>query len=88
MTFWTYTLSSGQLTLDSTDGASFISIQTAPADGVCTVLGGISFKGLPSNAVTLSLGQGVNFSASSPSSPLNGIVITWVAGTTDLLIGF
>jgi hypothetical protein len=88
MTFFTYTLTSGSLELNSSDGASFISIQTDPANGVCNVLGGIPFKGMQPNAVPLSLGQGLNFSASSPSSPLNAITITWVAGTIDVIIGF
>ena len=88
MTFFTYTLSSGSLVIDATDYAFFVSIQTDPASGVCTVLGGIPFKGIPSSAVTLGLGQGVNFSASSPASPLSGITITWVTGTIDIIIGF
>jgi hypothetical protein len=88
MTFFTYTLSSGSLVIDANDYAFFISIQTDPAVGSCTVLGGVAFKGLPPNAVGLSLGQGINFASSSPSSPLSGITITWVAGTIDIIIGF
>ena len=88
MTFFTYTLSSGSLVIDANDYAFFVSIQTDPASGNVTVLGGIPFKGIPSSAVTLSLGQGVNFAASSPASPLSGITITWVAGTIDIIIGF
>jgi hypothetical protein len=88
MTFWTYTLSSGSLVLNGSEGASFISIQTDPANGSCTVLGGIPFKGLQPVAVPLSIGQGINLSANSPVSPLAGITITWVAGTIDIIVGF
>ena len=88
MTFFTYTLSSGSLTINANDFAFFVSIQTDPASGACNVLGGIPFQGLQPNAVPLSLGQGINFSATSPSSPLSGITITWVSGTIDIIIGF
>jgi hypothetical protein len=88
MTFWTYTLSSGSIVLNGTEGASFISIQTDPANGSCTVLGGIPFQGLQPVAVPLSIGQGINFSANTPASPLAGITITWVAGTIDIIVGF
>jgi hypothetical protein len=55
---------------------------------VCTVNGNIPFKGLPSQAVTLGSGEGINISALSPASPLDGITITHVAGNVDLLVGF
>jgi hypothetical protein len=88
MTFFTYTLTSGSLVLNANDYAFFVSIQTDAVSGSCTILGGSPFKGLSSNAVSLSVGQGVNFSSTSPSSPLSGITITWVAGTIDIIIGF
>jgi len=88
MEFWTYTLSSGSLQINRVDGAQFVSVQTDSTAGQATVLGGISFKDLPANAVTLTAGQGVNFSASSPASPLNGITITWVGGSVDIIVGF
>jgi hypothetical protein len=88
MTFFTFTLSSGSLILNGSEGASFISIQTDPANGSCTVLGGIPFQGLQPTAVPLSIGQGINLSANTPSSPLAGITITWVAGTIDIIVGF
>jgi hypothetical protein len=88
MTFFTYTLTSGSLVLNANDYAFFVSILTDTTAGSCTILGGIPFKGIPSNAVSLSLGQGINFSSINPSSPLSGITITWVAGTIDIIIGF
>lgn len=88
MTFFTFVLTSGTFILDGSEGASFISVQTDPANGSCTILGGIPFKGLNPVAVPLSLGQGVNLSSNSPQSPLAGITITWVAGTIDIIVGF
>jgi len=88
MKFWTYTLTSGSLTLNAQDGAFFVSILTESASSACTVLGGIPFKQLNPTAVTLENGEGVNFSALSPSSPLDGITITWISGSVDIIIGF
>ena len=88
MIFWTYTLTSGTLDIDASDGASFVSIQADSTTGSCSVLGGIPFKGLASTAVTLTSGNGLNLSALSPASPLSGITITWLAGTIDIVVGF
>jgi hypothetical protein len=88
MTFWTYTLSSGTLSIDSIDYAYFVSIQANSTTGACTVLGGIPFKGINSNTVNISAGEGINLSALSTASPLSGITITWVAGTVDIVVGF
>jgi hypothetical protein len=35
----------------------------------------------------LTAGQGVNIQSSTPFSPLDGITITWIAGSIDVLIG-
>lgn len=88
MRFWTYTLTSGSLTLNSADGALFISILSDAATGNCTVLGGIPFKNINSAPVTVANGEGLNFSAISPSFPLDGITITHVAGSIDIIVGF
>jgi hypothetical protein len=88
MNFFTYTLTSGSLSIASSDGAMFVSIQCDSSTGSCSVVGSIPFKGLPPNAVTLTAGQGVNISAMSPASPLDGITITWIAGSVDVLVGF
>jgi hypothetical protein len=87
MIFHTTTLS-GTLTINAIDGASFVSVACSSADGICTVLGNIPFKGVNSTAITLSQGQGINLSAQSPSSPLDGVTITLVAGNVDILVGF
>lgn len=88
MRFWTYTLSSGSLQIDFNDGASFVSVQADAVSGNCTVQGNIPFKGLNTQAVSITAGQGINLSALSPASPLDGITITWVAGNIDIVVGF
>lgn len=86
MRIFTYTLNgANSMTISSTDGVNQISIQ-AKASGSCTVLGNIGFKGLTPNAVTLSDGQSLTLT-STPNTPLDGIVITAVAGDTDIIIG-
>jgi len=88
MRFFTYTLTSGSITIDSMDGAMFVSVQCDSTTGSCQVSGNIPFKNLTPNAVTLGAGQGVNISALSPASPLDGLTIAWVSGSVDVLIGF
>jgi hypothetical protein len=88
MRFFTTTLTSGSLSISAIDGAMFVSIQNDSTTGSCTVGGNIPFKGVQPTAVTLTAGQGVNISALSPASPLDGITITWVAGNVDVLVGF
>lgn len=88
MRFWTYTLTTGSLQIDAIDGAMFISVQCDPISGSCSVLGSIPFKTVLPNAVTLTTGQGVNISALSPASTLDGITITHISGNVDILIGF
>ena len=88
MRFWTQTITSGSIYIDFNDGAMFVSIITDPNGGVCEVNGNIPFKGFPSQAVTLSSGEGTNISALSPASPLDGITITHISGNVDLLVGF
>ncbi len=88
MQFWTYTLSSGSLVISAADGATFLSLQADSTSGNCTVQGNIPFKGLNTQAVSITPGQGVNLAASSSQSPLDGITITWVAGNIDIVVGF
>ena len=87
MRFFTRTLTSGSLAISITDGAMFVSVQCDSSTGSATILGNLPFKGQSPTAVTLTAGQGVNISALSPASPLDGITITWVAGSVDVLIG-
>ena len=88
MRFWTKTLTTGSLTISQIDGAMFVSIQCDTTSSSCSVVGNIPFKGVQPDAVTLATGQGINISALSPISPLDGITITQLTGTIDILIGF
>jgi hypothetical protein len=88
MKFWTYTLTAGSLQINAQDGAFFVSILTEGTNSGCTVQGAIPFKQINPTAVTLENGEGVNFSALSPTSPLDGITITWVQGSVDIIVGF
>ena len=88
MRFWTYTLTSGSLSINELDGAMFVSVQCDVVSASCEVVGSIPFKGLNPKAVTLTAGQGINISALSPASTLDGITITHVSGNIDILIGF
>ena len=86
MTFYTTTLSSGSLEILTADGAQMISIEPNSSSS-CTVLGSLPFKGLSPNAISLDSNQVLTISAPSPSSPLNGITVTWISGTIDIIVG-
>jgi hypothetical protein len=88
MEFFTTTLTSGSLTFAKADGATFVSIQCDSSTGSCTVLGGIPFKGIQPSIVALTAGQVASFAAASPQSPLNNLIITWIAGNVDIIVGF
>lgn len=88
MRVFTYTLtSSTPIVISQTDGVMFLSVQCATSSS-CTVLGNLPFKGLTPANVTLDASQGINLSALTPVSPLDGITITRVSGSIDILIGF
>lgn len=87
MRFYTTTLTSGSLSIAFNDGAMFVSVQTDSSSGGANILGNLPFKGLQPSAVSLGAGQGINISALSPASPLDGITITWTSGSVDILIG-
>jgi len=86
MRYFTYTLTSGSITISTADYVQFISIICGSASSV-QVLGNLTFQGLSPNAVVLAAGQGINLSTSLSSAPLNGITITWLAGSVDIIIG-
>ena len=89
MRVFTYTLTSGTpLVINQSDGVMFLSVQSDATTGSCTILGNLPFQGLTPATVTLSAGQGINLSALTPVSPLDGITITRTAGTVDVLVGF
>ena len=87
MQIYTTTLSSGSLVLSRADGGQVISIQ-CKTGGEALFTGSLPIKGEQPTPITLTAGQVFNYSASSSSSPLDGITITWVAGDIDIVVGF
>lgn len=74
---WTYTLTNDTLSVAASDNAVRLSVISRL--GTITVGGSGSFKGIPSDPVTLNEGQGVTITASVVSNPIDGVTIT--AGT-------
>jgi len=98
MTFFTYTLTGsdafgGVISINANDNASFVSV-VPMASSSCSVEAsgtfgnGTSAPIVPSTAVSLTAGQGANFQSSSTASPLDGIVIKWLSGNVNVIIGF
>lgn len=88
MRFFTYTMAGATtITISSADSVNLISIQ-ANDSSACTILGNVPFKGLSPNAITLSNGEGITLAAQNSQFPLDGITITWVGGSIDILVGF
>lgn len=87
MNFFTSTLISGSINITTQDGVSEVSI--APQAGSsCTVLGNMTFNGFTSTPVQVESGETLVISSSSPSSPIDGVTISWVAGGIDVIMGF
>lgn len=84
MRLFTYVLTSGSIDIDATDGVTAFTIQ-ANTGSSCTIGGNISFKGISSSNVLLENGETFT-QTTTPNSPLDGIRITWVSGTIDILI--
>lgn len=78
-------MSSGTINISYTDEVLQLSIQ-ANSDSSCTVLGNFTFQGVASTAVTLSNGEGITLTAASANSPLDGLTISWLSGTVDVVI--
>lgn len=86
MRIFTHTLSSGSITIRNSDYVTQLSIQANDSSS-CTILGsGTSFQSLSPNAITLENGENMTLTAPD-NAPLDGITITWVSGTIDILIG-
>lgn len=87
MQIYTTTLTGGTFSLERADGAQVISIQVKDASQ-CLFTGNLPFKAVSPTPITLTEGQVFNYSASNPTSPLDGIVITHVSGSIDIVVGF
>ena len=71
---FTYTLTNGSLDISSSNNVNRLSILCK--SGTISFVGSSSFLGLPSDANTLSVGQGITLTAASISQPLDGIEIS------------
>lgn len=87
MQVFTTTLSSGELVINREDGVSQVSIQPN-VDSACLFTGNMTFGGANSTPLTLGETQVFTVSSSTSSSPLEGITITWVSGTVEVVMGF
>jgi hypothetical protein len=87
MKFFTTSLTSGTFVVAAAQGASLLSIQPQDSSS-CTVLGGIAFNGLQPSAITISNNNALTLTSASPNSPLDGITVTWTAGTVDIIVGY
>ena len=79
-------MSSGVISISYTDEVLQLSLQ-ANSSSSCNVSGNFTFQGTPSSNVTLSNGEGLTLTALSLNSPLDGITVTWLSGTIDIIIG-
>lgn len=86
MRLFTYTLSSGSITITAIDGVTMLSVQAA-LNGAATVTGNFTFQGTLSNSITVSDGQSLTITTPT-NSPLDGVVVAWVNGSADVVIGF
>lgn len=86
MRIFTKSLTGGTLVLQASDNVNQLSIQ-ANASSSCTIQGNITYNGIDSDAMTLENGESLTLTT-TPNSPIEGITITWVSGTIDVLIAF
>lgn len=87
MQFYTTTLNNGDtLTINKADGAQQISVEPNSSSSA-TLLGNLPFKGQNPSAIILDANQILTISSTSPTSPLDGIVVTCTSGTVDIIVG-
>jgi hypothetical protein len=86
MVCFTKNLTSGTITINKNQGASFVSVQPN-SSGSCTVIGSVGFGGMNSDAITLSAGEVWSFGSQNTQNPIDGITITWVSGSVKVCIG-
>ena len=85
MRLFTYTLSSGSVTINASDGVTMLTVQSA-TNGSATITGNVGFQNLSFSSITIASGQ--SFTITTPTnSPLDGVTIAWVSGSADIVIG-
>ena len=86
MQIFTYTIVADETFVITSDlTVSQLSLVTNPASEG-TILGNFQIGNKQSAPVTLSAGQGITLTSTSPQSPLQGITIYCATGTMDLVL--
>lgn len=86
MQIFTYTIVSGEtFVITSALTVAQLSLVTNPSSEG-TILGNFQIGTKASAPVTLSAGQGITLTSTSPQSPLQGITIYCSTGTMDLVL--
>jgi hypothetical protein len=82
VSFWTYTLTSGTLTIDTTYNLTQISFELTT--GTATFTGTAQAGSTPSAAIALVVGNPITLSSSGPNS-ITGITIDATSGTVVII---
>lgn len=86
MQIFTHTINSGETFLITSNlGVVQLSVVSNPSSSG-TILGDFTVGSTPSAPVTLSAGQGITLTSTSPQSPLQGITLYCTTGTMDLVL--
>ena len=86
MQIFTYTIVADETFVITSDlTVSQLSLVTNPSSEG-TILGNFQIGNKQSAPVTLSAGQGITLTSTSPQSPLQGITIYCATGTMDLVL--
>lgn len=86
MQIFTHTINSGEtFSITSGLGVVQLSVVSNPSSSG-TILGDFTVGSTPSSPVTLSAGQGITLTSTSPQSPLQGISLNCTTGTMDLVL--
>ncbi|MBM3417317.1 MAG: hypothetical protein FJY17_00160 [Bacteroidetes bacterium] len=80
----TQTLSSGSLTISSSDNVVRVSVICR--SGTVTALGSTSFQGTASSPVEFTTGEGITLTAPSITQPIDGFTISAASGVAELVI--
>lgn len=86
MKFYTKALTSGTFTISAAQNVLSLSIKTS-SSGSCSFAGDGTFNEQASETQTFGANDGITLGTDNPMSPLDGITITWISGTVNIIIG-
>jgi len=86
MKIYTKSLTSGSFTIDAAKGVLLLSFKTA-ASSSCTFSGDGTFGTDSSETQSFGASDGLTLTSQNPQSPLQGVTITWVSGTVNIICG-